>query len=277
MQIVSTVRELRRALHQAPRPVGLVPTMGYLHNGHASLVHQARRENAFVAVSIFVNPTQFGPNDDLSRYPRDLPRDLKLLEGAGADLVFTPVPEEVYPKNFDTWVSVDKLAQKLEGASRPGHFRGVCTVVLKLFNQFRPDRAYFGQKDAQQVAVIRQMAEDLDTDIEIVVCPTMREPDGLAMSSRNVYLNAQERKAASVLYQSLSRARDLFQKGERDAETLRSAMYAILGNQPSAKVQYVSVADSGTLDELQQISGPVLVSMAVFVGKTRLIDNIVLP
>ena len=251
--------------------------MGYLHEGHVSLVRRAKQENPFVAASIFVNPTQFGPSEDLAKYPRDLPRDLKLLEAAGCDLVFTPSPEEVYPVGFDTWVSVEKLATKLEGEVRPGHFRGVCTVVLKLFNQFRPERAYFGQKDAHQVAVIQRMAKDLDTDVQIVVCPTVREPDGLAMSSRNVYLNLQERKAATVLYRSLTLARELHQKGERNGDTLRLRVRHMLEGEPLAKVQYVSVADASTLDELQLIKGPALVSVAVFVGKTRLIDNIVLP
>ena len=276
MLVVSTIAELRQALARAPRPVGLVPTMGYLHEGHASLVRRARRECAFVTASIFVNPTQFGPAEDLAKYPRDLPRDLAMLEREGTDLVFTPSPEAMYPKGYDTWVDVGALTRRLEGEVRPGHFRGVTTVVLKLFNEFRAERAYFGQKDAQQVLVVKKMAADLDTGTEVVVCPTVREPDGLAMSSRNTYLKPEERKAATVLYRSLRRVQEMYSGGERNAETLRRAVRDVLAAEPRARVQYVSIADQATLEELDRVDRPALVSMAVLVGATRLIDNILL-
>ena len=205
-KLVTTLAELRTARRALPEPVGLVPTMGFLHRGHVSLVQRARAECASVAVSIFVNPTQFGPSEDLAKYPRDLPRDLELLEAAGTDLVWTPTPEVMYPVGFQTWVTVDGLTRPLEGEVRPGHFRGVTTVVAKLFNAIEPEKAYFGQKDAQQAAVIRRMASDLNFPIEIIICPTVREPDGLAMSSRNVYLSPEERQAATVLFRSLSAA-----------------------------------------------------------------------
>jgi len=277
MQVVATKADLRRALATLPRPLGLVPTMGYLHEGHLTLVRRARRENASVAVSIFVNPTQFGPHEDYRKYPRDLPRDLALLEPEGVDLVFTPTPEEMYPEGFQTWVEPGPLAQRLEGASRPGHFRGVCTVVLKLFNLFRPERAYFGEKDAQQLRVVRRMALDLDTGVEVVPVPTVREPDGLALSSRNVYLSPEERRSATVLYRALQRARTLYEAGERDAEALRRAMREVLAGEPRVtQVDYVSVADSETLEELQRVDRPALVSLAVRIGRTRLIDNLTL-
>jgi pantoate--beta-alanine ligase len=217
MKIVSSIHELNAARPLLPGPVGLVPTMGFLHAGHISLVERARRECASVAASIFVNPAQFGPNEDLAKYPRDLPRDLALLEAAGADLVWTPAPEVVYPPGFQTWITVEGLTARLEGAQRPGHFRGVTTVVAKLFNAVGPQKAYFGQKDAQQAAVIRRMTRDLNFPIEIIVCPTVREADGLAMSSRNTYLNPEERKAATVLFRALSAAKAAYESGERDA------------------------------------------------------------
>jgi len=250
--------------------------MGFLHEGHLSLVRRARAECASVAVSIFVNPTQFGPNEDLGAYPRDLPRDLRLLEAEGVDLVWTPTPEIMYPPGYQTWVTVEEATKPLEGAMRPGHFRGVTTVVAKLFTAVQPDKAYFGQKDAQQAAVIRQMRRDLNFPIEIVVCPTLREVDGLAMSSRNVYLNPDERQAATVLSRSLFAARDAFQSGERQAERLRQLMAGMIDAEPLARLQYVSCAHPDTLEEL---NGPVtraLLSMAVYVGKTRLIDNVVI-
>ena len=276
MQTVTTLPELRAARRALPAPVGLVPTMGFLHAGHISLVQHARAECASVAASIFVNPTQFGPNEDLAKYPRDLPRDLALLEAAGTDLVWTPAPEDLYPDGFQTWVTVDGLTRLLEGEVRPGHFRGVTTVVAKLFNAVRPDKAYFGQKDAQQAAVIRRMAKDLDFPIDIVVCPIVREPDGLAMSSRNVYLDPSERQAATVLFRSLGAAKSAYEKGERKAETLRQVMQDILNAEPLAKLQYVSCADYDTLEELETVKGKALLSMAVYLGKTRLIDNFVL-
>ena len=276
MKVVTTLPELRSARAQLPGPVGLVPTMGFLHAGHISLVERARRECASVAASIFVNPAQFGPGEDLARYPRDLPRDLAMLESAEADLVWTPAPEDVYPPGFQTWVEVEGLAKGLEGGVRPGHFRGVTTVVAKLFNAFQPDKAYFGQKDAQQAAVIRRMARDLDFPLEIVVCPTVREPDGLAMSSRNTYLSPEERRAATVLFRGLSAAQAAYEKGERSAGTLRRIMTDTINAEPLAKLQYVSCADYDTLEELEQITGKALLSMAVHLGKTRLIDNFVI-
>jgi len=256
--------------------VGLVPTMGYLHEGHLSLVHRAREECDHVVVSIFVNPTQFGPKEDLSKYPRDLDRDLSLLEPLGTDLIWMPTAEIMYPQGYQTWVEVEAITSPLEGAMRPGHFRGVTTVVAKLFNGVQPHKAYFGQKDAQQAAVIRQMTRDLNFPIEIVVCPIVREPDGLAMSSRNVYLDTEQRKAATVLYRSLSAAKKAYESGERDAEKLRQIMKDVLASEPLAQMQYVSCADYDMLEELETVTGKTLLSMAVFMGKTRLIDNFVL-
>ncbi len=250
--------------------------MGYLHEGHLSLVRRARAECDHVGVSLFVNPTQFGPNEDLSRYPRDLERDLRLLQAEGVDLVWTPSPEIVYPPGFQTWVTVEDVSRPLEGAHRPGHFRGVATVVAKLFNAFTPDRAYFGQKDAQQVVVIRRMARDLNFPLEIVVCPTVREPDGLAMSSRNAYLNPEERQAATVLHRALTAACEAWQHGERDGEALRALMQSILAAEPLANPEYVSVADPDTLEELERVEGRALLSLAVRIGRTRLIDNVLL-
>ena len=276
MMIVSTLEELGSARPLLDGKLGLVPTMGFLHEGHLSLVRQAKAECSSVAVSIFVNPTQFGPNEDLSKYPRDLERDLHLLEEAGVDLVWTPTPEIMYPAGYQTWVQVEEVTRPLEGAQRPGHFRGVTTVVAKLFNAVQPTKAYFGQKDAQQAAVIRQMTVDLNFPIEIVVCPIVREPDGLAMSSRNVYLDAEQRNAATVLFRSLSAAKEEYEKGERDAEALRRKVKEVIGSEPLAQLQYVSCADYDTLQELDRVTGKTLVSMAVFFGKTRLIDNFVL-
>jgi pantoate--beta-alanine ligase len=276
MMIVSTFDELRAARSLLDDPVGLVPTMGYLHEGHLSLVRYAKEECASVVVSIFVNPTQFGPGEDLAAYPRDMERDLRLLESLGVDLVWTPTPEIMYPNGYQTWVQVEALADPLEGSMRPGHFRGVTTVVAKLFNGVLPARAYFGQKDAQQAAVIRRMARDLNFPLEVVVCPTVREPDGLAMSSRNAYLDHSQRKAATVLYRALSAAKNAYAAGERDAEKLRAIMRETLVAETLARMQYVSCADYDTLEELETVSGKALLSMAVFVGKTRLIDNMVL-
>jgi pantoate--beta-alanine ligase len=276
MIVASTLDELATARLLLEEPLGLVPTMGYLHEGHLSLARRAREECKSVAVSIFVNPTQFGPTEDLSKYPRDLERDLRLLEGVETDLVWTPTAEIMYPEGYQTWVDVAEVSLPLEGAQRPGHFRGVTTVVTKLFNAVRPARAYFGQKDAQQSAVIRRMTRDLNLPIEIVVCPIVREPDGLAMSSRNVYLSPEQRKGATVLYRSLQAAQALYEKGERGAEALRRCMLDVLGEEPLAQVQYVSCADYESLKELEQVTGRALLSMAVFFGKTRLIDNLVL-
>jgi pantoate--beta-alanine ligase len=276
MRTVITLSELALTRRSFSGTVGLVPTMGYLHEGHLSLIRRACQECDHVIVSIFVNPTQFGPKEDLSRYPRDIERDLSLIEPLGADLVWMPTPDVMYPQGYQTWVEVETITLPLEGARRPGHFRGVTTVVAKLFNGVQPDKAYFGQKDAQQAAVIRQMTRDLNFPIEIVVCPIVREPDGLAMSSRNVYLDPEERKAATVLYRSLNAARNLYQNGERDAEKLRQMMREVIAAEPLAQMQYVSCADYDTLQELETVTGKTLLSMAVFLGKTRLIDNLVL-
>jgi pantoate--beta-alanine ligase len=276
MMVATTLEELATARGLLENPVGFVPTMGYLHEGHLSLARRAGQDCRSVAVSIFVNPTQFGPQEDLDKYPRDLERDLRLLDETGVDLVWTPTVEIMYPDGYQTWVEVEKVSRLLEGAQRPGHFRGVTTVVTKLFNAVHPARAYFGQKDAQQAAVIRRMTKDLSYPIEIVVCPIVREPDGLAMSSRNVFLSPEERKGATVLYRSLLAAKDRYEKGERSADALRKRMQDVLGTEPLARVQYVSCADYDTLDEMQRVSGKALLSLAVFFGKTRLIDNVVL-
>jgi pantoate--beta-alanine ligase len=276
MKTVITSADLVRERERLKEPVGLVPTMGYLHEGHLSLVKQAREGCASVVVSIFVNPTQFGPHEDLQVYPRDLLHDLELLEAENVDLVWTPTPEGMYPPGYQTWVTVDEVTKPLEGALRPGHFRGVTTVVAKLFNSIRPNRAYFGQKDAQQAVVIRRMVEDLNFPLEIVVCPTVREPDGLAMSSRNVYLNTAEREAAVVLFQALNKAQQAYSSGERDADRLRSIMADTIKMEPLARLQYVSCADPRTLAELHGLIECALLSMAVFFGNTRLIDDLVL-
>jgi len=276
MLTVIALSDLLSARRSFSGTVGLVPTMGYLHEGHLSLIRRAKQECDHVVVSIFVNPTQFGPKEDLSKYPRDLDRDLTLIESLGADLVWAPTAEIMYPQGYQTWVEVEAITRPLEGAMRPGHFRGVTTVVAKLFNGVQPHRAYFGQKDAQQAAVIRQMTRDLNFPIEIVICPIVREPDGLALSSRNVYLDAEQRKAATVLYRSLSAAKNAYEDGERDAEKLRQIMKDVLTSEPLAQMQYVSCADYDTLEELETVTGKTLLSMAVFMGKTKLIDNFVL-
>lgn len=276
MQTITSLEDLRQARQNLPAPLGLVPTMGYLHEGHLSLVRAARQECASVVVSIFVNPTQFGPQEDLDRYPRDLPHDLLLLEGEGVDLVWTPTPQIMYPPGYQTWVTVEQIAAPLEGAMRPAHFRGVATVVAKLFNAVQPQRAYFGQKDAQQALVIRRLVADLNFPIEVVVCPTVREADGLAMSSRNVYLNPQERQAATVLYRALTAAEAAYLGGQRNADQLRQVMQAVLKTEPLAQPQYVSCARLDDLQEWQgEVSGAALLSLAVFIGQTRLIDNLV--
>lgn len=275
MRKLSTFQDLWTTRLPLSGTVGFVPTMGYLHEGHLSLIRRARAECDHVFVSIFVNPTQFGPKEDLSKYPRDLGRDMRLIEPY-TDVLWTPSAEEMYPQGYQTWVEVESLTHPLEGAMRPGHFRGVTTVVAKLFNGVLPQKAYFGQKDAQQVAVIRQMVRDLNFPLEVVVCPTTREADGLAMSSRNVYLDPEQRRAATVLFRALSATKDLYEAGERNAGQLRARMQAVLADEPLAEVQYVSCADYDTLTELEKINGKALLSMAVFFGKTRLIDNFVL-
>lgn len=273
MRVVQTIAEVRAA-RPAFAALGLVPTMGFLHAGHLSLVERARAECGAVAVSIFVNPTQFGPSEDLARYPRDLPRDLALLEAAGADLVFTPDPTQIYPPGFDTSIHIGGVTETLEGAVRPGHFAGVATVVAKLFNIVQPTHAYFGQKDAQQSVVIRKLVADLDMPVEVVVAPTVREADGLAMSSRNSYLTPEQRPAATALFEALKAARAAFQAGERDGDTLRQAMRAVLAAQPLITPDYVSVADLATLEELDRVGVGALASLAVRLGSTRLIDNL---
>jgi len=277
MEVVSTIAELREARRALRGSLGFVPTMGYLHEGHISLVRRARAENDHVAASIYVNPLQFGPREDLAAYPRDLPSDLAMLKEAGVDLVFTPTGAEMYPKGFDTVVEVGGVTATLEGALRPGHFKGVATVVTKLFNLVQPDRAYFGQKDAQQCAVIQKMADDLNMPLEVVICPTVRQPDGLAMSSRNTYLSEAERLAAPVIYRALSAAKQRYETGERDAEALRRLVRDLIDTEPLfTSVDYVSVADAGTLQELDRVDAPALLSLAVRLGRTRLIDNILL-
>jgi len=272
-RVLRTRVELRAALAEAPRPVGLVPTMGWLHDGHRSLMQRARAENATTVATIFVNPRQFGAASDYQRYPRDTDADLAVCAAEGIDIVWIPEVEEVYPLGFDTTVSVGAVAEPLEGAARPGHFDGVATVVATLFALVAAERAYFGQKDAQQVMVIRRMALDLALPTEVVPCPTVREADGLALSSRNVHLSAEERAAAPVLQRALSAARTAYEGGEREGLVLRGLMEEVLAIEPLAQVEYVSVADALTLRELQRIEGPALFSVAVVLGTTRLIDN----
>ncbi len=276
MKVIETIDGMKQLRGKLAEPVGFVPTMGYFHEGHLSLVRQARAENPSVVVSIFVNPTQFGPEEDFSSYPRDPQRDLDLLEKEQVDIVFMPSAAEMYPPQFNIWVEVSQVTERLEGASRPGHFRGVTTICAKLFNIVQPTTAYFGQKDAQQAIVIKKMVADLNMNLEIVTLPTVREPDGLAMSSRNTYLNPEQRQAALVLYQALTLAQKLWSQGEKDAQTIRQQMTALIQKQPLADIDYVNIADVETLDELDTIKPQALVSLAVKIGKTRLIDNIML-
>jgi len=276
MQLAKTVAELRELRRQSSGSVGFVPTMGYLHEGHLALVRQARNENSTVVVSIFVNPAQFGPSEDLASYPRDLDRDLELLDEEKTDLVFMPSDEEMYPPLFSSWVDVEKVTERLEEASRPGFFRGVATVVAKLFNIVQPAKAYFGQKDAQQAIVIQRMVADLNMNLEIVVVPTVRENDGLAMSSRNVYLSSQERQAATILFKALTLAKELWQRGEKDADRIRQQMISLIQKEPLAQIDYVSIADASTLEELKIVDRPALASLAIRIGQTRLIDNTIL-
>lgn len=273
-KFVDEVRALRWA--DSRQTWGLVPTMGYLHEGHLSLVRRARAENDCVAVTIYVNPTQFAPEEDLDEYPRDLERDLQLLEDEGVDLVFTPTDDVMYPTGFQTTVVVSEITKLLEGASRPSHFQGVTTIVAKLFNIVQPTRAYFGQKDAQQAVVVRRVVQDLNFNVEIVVCPIIREADGLAMSSRNARLGPEEREAATVLYRALCAAQESIARGQQDGETLRSQMRNIVRDEPLARLDYVSVGHPHTLQELDTVTEQALLSMAVFVGDVRLIDNMLL-
>ena len=276
MKVTEKIDDMKQLRQQLAEPVGLVPTMGYLHEGHLALVRRAREENISVVVSIFVNPTQFGPREDFNRYPRDPQRDLAWLEEERTDIVFMPSQTEMYPAQFNSWVEIGKVTERLEGASRPGHLRGVATVCAKLFNIIQPTKAYFGQKDAQQLVVIKKMVADLNMNLEIITVPTVREPDGLAMSSRNTYLNPEQRRAAIVLYQALSLAQKLWSQGERDAAKLRQQMTDLICKQPLANIDYISIANAETLDELDRVNTPALVSLAVRISNTRLIDNVVL-
>ena len=276
MDVIRGISELKSSRSSWARPVGLVPTMGYLHRGHVELVRRARQDSATVVVSIFVNPTQFGPNEDFGRYPRAFERDCDMLREAGTDVVFAPTPTEMYPSGFSSWVQVEDVTAPLEGASRPHHFRGVATVCNKLFNIVDPERAYFGQKDAQQVAVIRRMVRDLDMNLEIVVVPTVREPDGLAMSSRNSYLDSQQRAAAPVLHRALVAAREMRRDGCRDAAGVVRRMSEIIGAESLARLDYASVVDPVSFREVESLESPALAVLAVRIGSTRLIDNMLL-
>ncbi len=275
MQVINTISEMRQTRKTLKKTLGFVPTMGYLHEGHLSLVRQARAENKLVAVSIFVNPTQFGPKEDFKNYPRDTNRDLAMLEPL-TDIIFMPSNEEMYPAGYDSWVEVKGITEVMEGSARPGHFRGVSTVVLKLFNIIEPTKAYFGQKDAQQVTVIKKMVKDFNMNLEIITCPTVREADGLAMSSRNTYLSPEQRRAAPMLYQALLMAKERAAQGEWDAVAIRKEMTRLIQKESLADIEYISIADNETLKEIHRIKYPALVSMAVKFGRTRLIDNIVL-
>jgi pantoate--beta-alanine ligase len=276
MQILRSVEELKSSRNKIQGSVGFVPTMGYLHEGHLSLVRRAKAENDIAAVSIFVNPTQFLPHEDFQTYPRNEAQDLALLQKESVDLVFLPEIKDIYAEGNCTFVNVEGIADVLEGASRPGHFRGVATVVAKLFNLMEPTRAYFGQKDAQQLRVIERMVIDLNMDLEVIGCPTIREEDGLAMSSRNVRLQAEERRLASVIPRALFRARDLWLAGERDSQTLRRQIRQMIEKFPGAEIDYISIADLKTLTEMDRIIGRVLLSLAVKIGGVRLIDNVIL-
>ncbi|MCD4803343.1 MAG: pantoate--beta-alanine ligase [Anaerolineales bacterium] len=276
MKIVETFDALQEALLRLKRPLGFVPTMGYLHEGHLSLVKRAKQDCESVVVSIFANPAQFAPDEDLDNYPRDIDRDLELLTGVGTNLVWIPSVINMYPEDFQTWINVEQVTKPLEGQVRNTHFQGVTTVVSKLFNAVRPDKSYFGQKDAQQAVVIKQMVRDLNYPIEIVICPIVREVDGLAMSSRNSYLNEEERQAALCLSQGLSKAEEAFHKGEKNAEKIREIVASVIDEEQLAELQYVSCAHPETLEELEGEIESCLLSMAVFIGRTRLIDNILL-
>ena len=272
LEIQEHIKQLKRAGKQ----IGFVPTMGYLHAGHLSLIEAAVKENDLVVVSIFVNPKQFGPREDFAEYPRDLERDLDLISQAGGEIVFIPETAEIYPENFQSYVEVREITANLCGAKRPGHFLGVATVVNKLFNIIKPDKAYFGQKDAQQCQVIKRMVLDLNMDVEIIICPIVREADGLALSSRNVYLNQEERKQATVLSQALFKAQELIRDGERDSTTIKNIMEKMITQKPLAKIDYISIVDETTLQDVQHLNQNILIALAVKFGNTRLIDNIIL-
>jgi len=279
MQIVHTIEEIRRVIKEARRQgksVGLVPTMGYFHEGHASLMRQAKSDNDVVVVSIFVNPIQFGPSEDLDRYPRDLDRDAHIADQAGVDLIFNPLVAEMYPSDYNTYVDVERITEPLCGASRPGHFRGVATVVLKLFNIVMPDRAYFGCKDFQQLKVIQRMVADLDVPVSIVPMPIVREPDGLAMSSRNAYLSAEERSAALVLHRALDMAQSIIGQSDMSPERMAVRVREFIGKEPTAQIEYAEIVDAETLVPAESFDRDTLLALAVRIGKTRLIDNTLL-
>ncbi|HEW91689.1 MAG TPA: pantoate--beta-alanine ligase [Thermotogaceae bacterium] len=279
MRLIQSIKEMKNVsndLIKMGKSIGFVPTMGYLHEGHLSLVRKARKENDVVVVSIFVNPTQFGPNEDFNRYPRDLERDLKLLEDEGVEFVFNPIVEEMYPSGYATYVIVERLTEVLCGRSRPGHFKGVATIVTKLFNIVKPTRAYFGQKDAQQFRVLKRMVEDLNMDVEMIEVPIVRENDGLAMSSRNVYLSPEERKQALSLYESLNLAKQAIKNGERDVEKIKEIMKKNFARYDKVIVDYIEIVDEKELTPLSKVDGKILIAVAAFVGKARLIDNIIM-
>jgi pantoate--beta-alanine ligase len=276
LQIIETIAEMKKIRRSLKGSVGFVPTMGYLHEGHLTLVRRSREANDVTVASIFVNPTQFGPHEDFDRYPRDYPRDFAMLQKEKTDCVFLPPPEEMYPAGYNTWVEVCQVTDRLEGAIRPGHFRGVATIVAKLFNIVEPTRAYFGQKDAQQCVAVKKMVAELNLNLEMVIVPTVRETDGLAMSSRNVFLSPPERQQAPVLYQALSTAHVMWAEGEHNADRLRQAIQKIIGQKPLGKIEYISIANAVTLQELDKVEPPAVISLAVKFGKTRLIDNILL-
>ncbi|MFC2947759.1 pantoate--beta-alanine ligase [Virgibacillus sediminis] len=278
MQMVSTIKEVKDLVKQwksEDQTIGFVPTMGYLHEGHGSLISAARQDNSKVVVSIFVNPKQFGPTEDYDSYPHDLERDRSICENLGADLIFHPTPEEMYPNDFYTHVDMPILTEELCGLNRPGHFRGVCTVVNKLFNIVQPDHAYFGQKDAQQLAVIKQMVKDLSMNVEVIGCPIVREEDGLAKSSRNNYLSAEERKAARIVSKTIFMGENIVKEGETDAQKLIAAMKATIETEPMAKIEYVKAVDGLSMRQVSIIKPQTLVAIAVYIGKTRLIDNFI--
>ena len=276
MQTAYTIVEMKAFRKRLGVSIGLVPTMGYLHEGHLELVRQAKRDNRVAVVSIFVNPTQFAPNEDFKAYPRDINRDLAMLETVKTDIVFIPSDKEMYPSGYDSWVDVKGIIETLEGRSRPTHFRGVTTVCTKLFNIVQPDHAYFGQKDAQQALVIQKMVTDLNMNLKVIVVPTVREKDGLAMSSRNTYLTQEERSSAVILYKALNLATAMYEKGERDSRKIKDEMSRLISSVPAAQIDYISIAGLNTLQEVDMITGKVLVSMAVRLGKPRLIDNVIL-
>lgn len=278
MEIIGSVSEMQKLadqLRQKGVTIGLVPTMGYLHEGHLSLIREAKTNSDIVVVSVFVNPTQFGPGEDFKDYPRDFDRDAKLAESAGCDIIFHPDVQDMYPENHKTHVQVEQITGVLCGASRPTHFRGVTTIVAKLFNIVKPHLAVFGQKDAQQVIVIKRMVEDLNFDLKIVVAPIMREPDGLAMSSRNIYLTPGQRKQAVVLYESLMHAKKIIEQGERNGEHVKKQIRSMIEQQPDAKIDYIEIVDTSNLNPVKHLQGEILIALAVKIGKPRLIDNVI--